>query len=148
MNRGRVEQILARFQGKNILIMGDVLLDEFIWGRVRRISPEAPVPVVEVTEETYRLGGSGNVAANIRALDGTPIPIGVIGQDLSGDRIVDLMQRSGIEISGLLRNHRPTTAKTRIIAHHQQVVRAYRASKQARSSILTAALVASVLRPR
>jgi len=146
MNRGRVEQILNRFQGKNILIIGDVMLDEFIWGRVRRISPEAPVPVVEVTEETYRLGGSGNVAANIRALDGTPIPIGVIGQDLAGDRILDLMQRSGIEISGLLRNLRPTTVKTRIIAHNQQVVRTDRESKQAVSSILTTELVASFLR--
>ncbi len=147
MNRSRVEQILNRFPGKTILIIGDVMLDEFIWGRVRRISPEAPVPVVEVTEETYRLGGSGNVAANIRALDGTPIPIGVIGRDLAGDRIVNLMQRSGIEMSGLLRNDRATTVKTRIIAHNnQQVVRADRESKQPVSSILTTEIVAAFLR--
>src|SRR5947207_8665119 len=87
MNRSRVEQILNRFPGKTILILGDVMLDEFIWGKVRRISPEAPVPVVEVTNETYRLGGSGNVAANIRALDGMPISIGVVGRDSADDRV-------------------------------------------------------------
>src|SRR5881227_3996105 len=70
MNRARIEQILNRFPGKTILIVGDVMLDEFIWGKVRRISPEAPVPVVDVTDQTYLLGGAGNVAANIRALNG------------------------------------------------------------------------------
>src|SRR5437763_14583759 len=106
MNRSRVEQILNRFSGKTILIIGDVMLDEFIWGKVRRISPEAPVPVVEVTNETYRLGGSGNVAANIRALDGMPISIGVGGRGSAGDRGVNLMQQSAIETSGLIRNDR------------------------------------------
>src|SRR5437879_8423186 len=130
MNRSRVEQILNRFSGKTILIIGDLMLDEFIWGKVRRISPEAPVPVVEVTNETYRLGGSGNVAANIHALDGTPVSIGVIGRDFAGDRILTLMQQSEIETSGLIRNDRPTTLKTRIIAHNQQVVRADRESRQ------------------
>ena len=68
MNRNRVDQVLAGFSGKTILILGDVMLDEFIWGKVGRISPEAPVPVVEVIQETYRLGGSANVAANVLAL--------------------------------------------------------------------------------
>ena len=93
MNRTRVEQVLNRFPGKAILILGDVMLDEFIWGKVRRISPEAPVPVVEVSDETYRLGGSGNVAANIRAMDAAPISIGIIGQDPAGDRILNLMEQ-------------------------------------------------------
>src|SRR5213594_2600628 len=130
MNRSRVEQILARFPGKTVLVIGDIMLDEFIWGKVRRISPEAPVPVVEVTEETYRLGGSGNVAANILALGGKPIPIGIVGQDTSG----------------LVRNDRPTTLKTRIIAHSQQVVRADRESKQPVSSDVPAEVVARFLR--
>src|SRR5438093_10602448 len=146
MNRSRVEQILNRFSGKTILIIGDLMLDEFIWGKVCRISPEAPVPVVEVSEETYRLGGSGNVAANIRALDGTPIPIGVIGQDSVGDQVVNLVHLSGIDISGLLRNNRATTVKTRIIAHSQQVVRADRESKQPVSSDVTAEVVTRFLR--
>src|SRR3989442_316039 len=145
MNRTRVEQILHRFSGKTILILGDVMLDEFIWGKVRRISPEAPVPVVEVTNETYRLGGSGNVAANIHALDGTQVSIGVIGRDFAGDRILTLMQQSEIETSGLIRNDRPTTLKTRIIAHNQQVVRADRESRQPASPDLTAELAAVFL---
>src|SRR5437870_6093715 len=99
MNRNRVDQILSAFSGRTILIVGDIMLDEFIWGHVARISPEAPVPVVEVTQETYRLGGSANVAANIRELDGTPIPVGVIGRDSAGDRILTLMQQSEIETS-------------------------------------------------
>src|SRR3972149_8289974 len=130
MNRTRVEQILNQFPGKTILVAGDVMLDEFIWGKVRRISPEAPVPVVEVVEETYRLGGSGNVAANVRTLGGIAVPIGLIGTDHAADRILELMKRSGIETSGLARADRPTTLKTRILAHSQQVVRADRESRK------------------
>jgi D-beta-D-heptose 7-phosphate kinase/D-beta-D-heptose 1-phosphate adenosyltransferase len=130
MDRGRVEQILNRLGGKTILVVGDVMLDEFIWGKVRRISPEAPVPVVDVTEETYRLGGSGNVAANVRALGGSPIAIGLVGKDSAGDRVLSLMEQLEIGAQGLIRNERPTTLKTRIIAHHQQVVRADRENKQ------------------
>src|SRR6267142_700714 len=104
MNRSRVEQILNRFSGRTILIVGDVMLDEFIWGKVRRISPEAPVPVVEVLDETYRLGGAGNVAANIRALGGTPIPIGVLGHDHASLRVFDLLAESDVEVSGLVQD--------------------------------------------
>ncbi len=141
MNRTRVEEILNRFPGKAILILGDLMLDEFIWGKVRRISPEAPVPVVEVTDETYRLGGSGNVAANVRALGGRPVSIGLIGSDFAGDRILKLMKESGIGTAGIIRSDRPTTLKTRIIAHHQQVVRADRETKQPVSRHLVAEIV-------
>src|SRR5216117_613133 len=103
MNRNRVDEILNRFSGKTILIVGDVMLDEFIWGKVARISPEAPVPVVEVIDETYRLGGSGNVAANVRSLDGIPIPIGVVGRDAASNRIGELLQQAGIDSYGLVR---------------------------------------------
>lgn len=140
MRQARVEQILRHFAGRNILILGDLMLDEFIWGKVRRISPEAPVPVVDVTEETYRLGGSGNVAANVRALDGNPISVGIIGRDSAGDRVVSLMEQLGIETASVIRNDRPTTLKTRIIAHHQQVVRADREAKQPISSEIVAEL--------
>ena len=146
LNRSRVEQLLSQLAGKNILIVGDVMLDEFIWGKVGRISPEAPVPVVEVIEETYRLGGSGNVAANIQALGGTPLPIGILGGDVASDRVLDLMKQAGIEISGLLRDNRPTTLKTRVIAHNQQVVRTDRESKKALPSTLNADLAAIFLR--
>jgi D-beta-D-heptose 7-phosphate kinase/D-beta-D-heptose 1-phosphate adenosyltransferase len=131
MNRDRVEQILDRFQGKTILVAGDVMLDEFIWGKVRRISPEAPVPIVEVLDETYRLGGAGNVAANIQGLGGTPIPVGIVGNDRAAGRLRDLLAELGIDTSGLVEEpHRPTTLKTRIIAHSQQVVRADRESRK------------------
>ena len=143
MNRSTVEQILKRFSGKAVLIVGDLMLDEFIWGKVRRISPEAPVPVVDVTEETYRLGGSGNVAANVRALDGSPIPIGVIGRDSAGDRVLDLMQELKIDTAGIIRKDRSTTVKTRIIAHHQQIVRADRETRQPIGREITAELAAA-----
>ena len=143
LNRTRVEQLLNQFAGRKIVIVGDVMLDEFIWGKVRRISPEAPVPVVEVLEETYRLGGSGNVAANIRALDGTPIPIGVLGRDVASDRVHNLLKQSGIDVSGLFHDDRPTTLKTRILAHSQQVVRTDRESRLALSSGVTADLAAA-----
>jgi len=132
MNRTRVNQVLNAFPGKTILIVGDIMLDEFIWGKVGRISPEAPVPVVEVLEETYRLGGSANVAANIRALDGTPIPIGVVGSDAASERIQQLLRTDRIETQGLVRTDRQTTLKTRIIekAHKQQVVRTDRETRK------------------
>jgi D-glycero-beta-D-manno-heptose-7-phosphate kinase len=141
MNRIRASQILNAFSGKSILIVGDVMLDEFIWGKVARISPEAPVPVVQVDRETYRLGGSANVAANIRELNGTPIPIGVVGRDAAADRTERLMTDAQIETNGLLRADRPSTVKTRIIAHNQQVVRADRESRQPFSSELNSDLV-------
>ena len=146
MNRTRVEQILNNFAGKTILILGDVMLDEFIWGKVRRISPEAPVPVVDVTEETYRLGGSGNVAANVRALEGRPISIGTIGRDSAGDRVLNLMEQSGIDAGGIIRNDRATTVKTRIIAHQQQIVRADREAREPIALEITAELAAAFMR--
>ncbi len=146
MNRARVEQILNRFSGKTVLVVGDLMLDEFIWGKVRRISPEAPVPVVEVLDETYRLGGSGNVAANIRALDGTPIPVGVAGGDSAAERVAELMTQHGIAASALVRANRPTTLKTRIIAHNQQVVRTDRESRKPLTPQLNGELAAAFLK--
>src|SRR3954464_2023944 len=108
MNRAEVEQVLNRFSGKTVVIVGDVMLDEFIWGKVRRLSPEAPVPVVEVTDETYPLGGAGNAAANIRALGGVPIPIGIVGRDSAADRVLDLLTKGAIEVSGIVSDSRPT----------------------------------------
>src|SRR5215467_13107171 len=106
LTRDRVERLLGNFHGKKIVVLGDMMLDEFVWGKVRRISPEAPVPVVEVIEETYRLGGAANVAANIRSLGAVPIPIGVIGCDRAAERIVELMTAGGISTEGLTREDR------------------------------------------
>src|SRR5262245_26360022 len=93
----RVEQLISGFTGKRIIVLGDVMLDQFLWGKVHRISPEAPVPVVNVTEETNVLGGSANVAANIRALGGVPIPLGIVGADPAASRIFELMRSCGID---------------------------------------------------
>jgi D-beta-D-heptose 7-phosphate kinase/D-beta-D-heptose 1-phosphate adenosyltransferase len=130
LSRDRVKTLLGGMSGKRILILGDVMLDEFIWGTVRRISPEAPVPVVEVRGESYILGGAGNVAANIRALDGVAILVGVVGKDAAAGRVYDLIREQGIEGSALLTDNRPTTVKTRVVAHNQQVVRADRESRE------------------
>lgn len=129
LTRERVQQLVGGFSGKHVLVLGDVMLDEFIWGSVRRISPEAPVPVVEVKSESYLLGGAGNVAANIRALDGIPVLVGIIGKDAAAERVLELVRNSGIESSALLHDDRPTTVKTRIVAHGQQIVRTDRESR-------------------
>src|SRR5262249_59659454 len=106
LTRNRAEQLLGQFHGRSIIVLGDIMLDEFVWGKVRRISPEAPVPVVEVIEETYRLGGSANVAANIQTLGATAIPIGVVGRDKAAERIIQLMQKVEIDSSGLIHDDR------------------------------------------
>jgi rfaE bifunctional protein kinase chain/domain len=146
LTRDRVQALLGGFTGKRILVLGDVMLDEFIWGSVRRISPEAPVPVVEVREESYVLGGAGNVAANIQSLDGTSVLIGILGKDSAADRVQSLIRAMGIEGSGLLPDDRPTTVKTRIVAHNQQIVRADRESRAALSADRNNALASAFMR--
>jgi rfaE bifunctional protein kinase chain/domain len=112
------------FRKKRILVLGDLILDRFIFGAVSRISPEAPVPVVEIKTESASLGGAANVAANIRSLGAVPIPIGVLGSDLEGKLLREEFRSIGSPINGLLIDkNRPTSTKTRIIAHHQQVCR-------------------------
>ena len=109
---------------KPVVVLGDLMLDEYLWGNVSRISPEAPVPVVEVTSRTMKLGGAANVASNLRALDHTVSLFGLIGKDDRGDSLLGLLQQAKIESGGVLASPAvPTITKTRIIAHSQQVVR-------------------------
>src|ERR1035437_2398343 len=120
----RFNRLLAGFAGKRILVVGDLMLDEFIWGRVSRISPEAPVPVVEVTGESYYPGGAANVARNVREFTDQVAVMGVTGVDSHGRRLLDLLEGSGIDTSGVQQDAAfSTTVKTRIIARNQQVVR-------------------------
>ncbi|MGH7897080.1 MAG: D-glycero-beta-D-manno-heptose-7-phosphate kinase, partial [Candidatus Binatia bacterium] len=106
------------------LVIGDLMLDQFIWGRVSRISPEAPVPVVQVTAESFHLGGAANVAANIRALGGRAAIAGIIGADSAGRRLVAELESIGVGVSGVVRSRSGSTIrKIRILAHQQQVVR-------------------------
>jgi len=112
------------FEKTEVLVVGDIMLDQFIWGRVSRISPEAPVPVVEVDHETTMLGGATNVVNNIVSLGGKVRLCGVVGDDYIGKRIFSLLNRLGVNINGIVvEDNRPTTLKTRIIAHAQQIVR-------------------------
>ena len=125
-----LEATIARFAGRRILVLGDLMLDRYLWGRVDRISPEAPVPVVEIERESWALGGAGNVAANLQALGAEPVLLGVVGQDEDGARLMDTLRQRGVPTAGVVTDAtRPTTVKTRIIAHAQQVVRADRESR-------------------
>ncbi len=115
--------IVSAFKDRHILIIGDLILDNYIFGKVNRISPEAPVPVLEVTEESSRLGGAANVAHNIVSLGAKVTVAGVIGNDKEGEALLGQCKGKGISTDGIVIGRRPTTVKTRIIAHHQQVVR-------------------------
>ena len=116
-------KILKEFGKKKIFVIGDLILDRYIWGKVDRISPEAPVPVVEVTREDFLLGGASNVANNIVALGGSATIVGVAGNDRAGDVLTSLLHKQGIKCHGIFRSSRTTIVKTRVIAHNQQVVR-------------------------
>jgi rfaE bifunctional protein kinase chain/domain len=124
MDLKRLRQILDRAGSKRILVIGDLMLDEFVWGKVGRISPEAPVPVVEVTHESYFPGGAANVARNLREFVDRVSVIGLIGKDLSGQQLRDLLADRKIDISDAVEDEKfGTIVKTRIIARNQQVVR-------------------------
>lgn len=111
-------------EGKRIAVVGDLMLDKYIWGSVKRISPEAPVPVVEVETEQTRLGGAANVAKNIQSLGGTPLLVGVIGNDAAGKHLLQIIHENNFPDEGIISDpSRLTTVKTRIIAHSQHVVR-------------------------
>ena len=114
-----VRERVAAFQKLKIAVLGDFMLDRFIWGRVDRISPEAPVPVVFVVNETASLGGAGNVVQNLLSMGASVLPIGAVGQDEAGAKIRELLGNA----ESIITVKRPTTVKTRIIAHQQQVVR-------------------------
>lgn len=116
--------IFEKFNSLNIMIIGDVMMDSYIWGKVERVSPEAPVPVVKVSKKENRLGGAANVALNVQSLGGRPFICAIIGDDLDGEEFLSLLQSQNLSDQGILKiKDRPTTVKTRIIAHNQQIVR-------------------------
>lgn len=132
---------------RRVLVLGDVMLDEFVWGRVSRISPEAPVPVVQVTGQSFHLGGAGNVAASVRSLGGGAVLAGVVGEDAAGERVKESLATAGVSSCLVtLGKERPTTVKTRIVAHGQQVVRADREDAADVPADAETALVESVRR--
>ena len=141
MTRARLRAILKRFSRTQVLVVGDLILDEFIWGGVERISPEAPVPVVWVERESAMPGGAANVACNVQALGGGARLLGVVGRDPAGARLRRELKTRGIPTEGVFVDPtRPTTVKTRVIAHHQQVVRIDREKIHGINSSLLSAL--------
>ena len=132
LTKSRVTEILNALRDRNVVVLGDVMLDEFVWGDVTRISPEAPVPVVDVRRESVHLGGAANVLANLLALGARGTVVGVVGDDEAGKRLRDSLRVLGAAADNnlLVDELRPSTIKTRIIAHSQLVVRADRESRQ------------------
>lgn len=120
----RVRELLQAVRGRRVAVLGDVLLDEFLWGEATRISPEAPVPVILLEKESWSLGGAANVAANVRALGGEVSLFSVIGEDRAGDQVRQLLRDGGIDDSALLTDpSRPTTVKQRVLARNKHVLR-------------------------
>lgn len=117
-------KLFDSFNKMNVLIIGDVMIDAYLWGKVERISPEAPVPIVSVTKKENRMGGAANVALNIKAMGASPILCSVIGDDDAGKEFLELMKNENISTGGIIKvKDRPTTVKTRVIGHHQQILR-------------------------
>ncbi len=120
----RLKNLFDNFRGKQVAVLGDLMLDRYVWGSVSRISPEAPVPVLEIESESARLGGAANVANNIKSLGAEPILFGIVGNDASGDKLRQTLSEMGLSDEGVITDpQRPTTVKTRVIAHSQHVVR-------------------------
>jgi len=127
----RAVAILNNFKKASVLVIGDLVMDHFVWGKVRRISPEAPVPVVEVSSESFMLGGAANVVNNIHSLGGKVLVCGVVGRDEMGKKLIHELRLKGISSDGVIvEDGRPTSVKTRVIAHSQQVVRFDREKKE------------------
>jgi D-glycero-beta-D-manno-heptose-7-phosphate kinase len=125
-----LKRYIDRFVNARILVVGDIIMDEYIWGNVTRISPEAPVPVVDVEHETKMLGGAANVIRNMVTLGARPILCGVVGDDKTGEEILSALGHMGLNTDGVVsETGRPTSTKTRIVAHNQQVVRFDRESR-------------------
>ena len=120
LNQNKLEHIFPRFSQQKILVIGDLILDEYLWGEVGRISPEAPVQVVDIQKEFVTLGGAGNVAANLISLGGQVQVCSVIGQDSNGEAVLDELSRLGLSTEGIFKApNRPTTKKSRVLAANQ-----------------------------
>ena len=145
VNRAALQKYLQRFSRCHVLILGDVMLDEYMWGTVSRISPEAPVPVVAVRSETVKVGGAGNVATNVAALGGRVSLIGLVGNDAAAERLGHELELAGVKSDGLIVDaSRPTTIKSRVVAGSQHVVRFDRESDAPASRAVRRRVVAAV----
>lgn len=124
LERGRADEILKQIQNRKVAVLGDLMLDEYLFGEVSRISPEAPVPIVRITRERSVLGGAANVSANLKAIGATPALVGVLGKDRAGHCLLETLEKEGIDGAGIVMEPgRPTTLKTRVIGQQQQMLR-------------------------
>ncbi len=124
VKKDRIRDMFRQFNDLNVLVIGDVMIDSYVWGKVNRISPEAPVPIVSVARKERRLGGAANVALNLQALGANPILCSVIGVDAEGQAFLDLLRQQKLSQKGILKiRDRITTVKTRIIGNNTQLVR-------------------------
>jgi D-beta-D-heptose 7-phosphate kinase/D-beta-D-heptose 1-phosphate adenosyltransferase len=136
---------LKKFKQKRILVIGDLILDHYVYGVVARISPEAPVPIVDVTSDEHKLGGAANVAHNIVSLGGQATTVGIVGKDGASEVLEELLRERGIDFIAI-EDKRPTTVKTRVIAHSQQVVRFDHEEKEKLSGKVLKGLVEYILK--
>ncbi len=126
----RFKDIVRGFSGKRVAVIGDLMIDRYLWGSVRRISPEAPVPIVDIESETIALGGAANVGNNLFYLDVVPLMMGVVGTDTIGSVLIEILTNNQMPTDGIIKDStRQTSEKTRVIAHDQHVVRADRESR-------------------
>ncbi len=138
---------VAKLAGKRVLVIGDVMADHYVWGKVERVSPEAPIPVVHVSKEEVRPGGASNVACNIAGLGGRASLAGVIGSDVMGETLRNLLREKGIDPSGLVKDpERPTIQKSRVMALQQQVVRVDRESNAPLTAMVQESFLSACLR--
>ncbi len=145
ITKRELSEALERIRGVPVLVVGDLILDRYVWGNVSRISPEAPVPVVEVVRTEDRLGGAANVARNLRSLDARVTMCGFIGDDDEGRRVVAQFDKDGVSKEGvIIDRERPTSLKTRVIGQRQQIVRIDRENVEPRSVAMQEAFAALV----
>ena len=131
MSPASLDHLFESFKDLKVMVIGDVMIDAYLWGPVERISPEAPVPVISVTKREDRLGGAANVALNVAAMGATPIVCAVTGNDNKGKVLSELLERRGLPSEGIVHlNDRPTTVKSRVISGHQHIVRVDEESTQ------------------
>ena len=124
MDKEKLLKIINKFKNKKILVLGDIMLDKYIWGEVSRISPEAPVQVVNVLKESYAPGGAANVANNIAALNGKASMVGIVGNDEANKILLNELQKRNINVDGIFKdNNKPTIQKVRVIGRGQQLLR-------------------------
>lgn len=141
----RLTGLVERFARLRLLVVGDVMLDEYLWGEVERVSPEAPVPVVHVRRESIALGGAGNVVRNVVAMGAQCRLCAAVGEDRAGDRVIDLLKDLGVDPLGVVRDpERPTTRKTRVEARSQQMLRFDRETDAALAGVTLRRLLAAL----